>query len=328
MLAVVQSAPGGVDTLSLDEIAPPARGGGQLLLRVMAAGINRADLAQRAGHYPPPPGASPILGLEVAGVVEEADADSRFRPGDAVFGLIGGGAYAEYALLDEALAIAKPDWLSWVEAASLPEAWMTAWFNLVEKAGLQAGETVLVHAGASGVGAAAIQLAGLLGAQAFASVGSEEKAAFCRELGATQVFNYRQTPAFGPMVKDWGGADVVLDPVGASYLGDNLAALKPDGRLVNIGLLGGAKAELNLGALLMKRITLIGSTLRPQPLEVKARLARALETRILPALEQGRLRLTLDSSYPLAQVGDAHAYVEANRNLGKVVLTLFPVLAG
>ncbi|MCS3804041.1 NADPH2:quinone reductase [Chromobacterium alkanivorans] len=328
MLAVVQSAPGGVDTLQLDEIAPPLRGAGQLLLRVMAAGINRADLAQRAGHYPPPPGASPILGLEVAGVVEEADADSRFRPGDAVFGLIGGGGYAEYALLDEALAIAKPDWLSWVEAASLPEAWMTAWFNLVEKAGLQAGETVLVHAGASGVGAAAIQLAGLLGAQAFASAGSEEKAAFCRQLGAAQAFNYRQTPAFGALVKDWGGADVVLDPVGASYLNDNLSALKPDGRLVNIGLLGGAKAELNLGALLMKRISLIGSTLRPQPLEVKARLARAVEARILPALEQGRLRLTLDSSYPVAQVADAHAYVEANRNLGKVVLTLFPVLAG
>jgi len=328
MLAVVQSAPGGVDTLQLDEIAPPLRGAGQLLLRVMAAGINRADLAQRAGHYPPPPGASPILGLEVAGVVEEADADSCFRPGDAVFGLIGGGGYAEYALLDEALAIAKPDWLSWVEAASLPEAWMTAWFNLVEKAGLQAGETVLVHAGASGVGAAAIQLAGLLGAQAFASAGSEEKAAFCRQLGAAQAFNYRQTPGFGALVKDWGGADVVLDPVGASYLNDNLSALKPDGRLVNIGLLGGAKAELNLGALLMKRISLIGSTLRPQPLEVKARLARAVEARILPALEQGRLRLTLDSSYPVAQVADAHAYVEANRNLGKVVLTLFPVLAG
>ncbi|WP_337881935.1 NAD(P)H-quinone oxidoreductase [Chromobacterium haemolyticum] len=328
MLAVVQSAPGGVDTLRVDEIAPPLRGAGQLLVRVMAAGVNRADLAQRAGHYPPPPGASPILGLEVAGVVEEADAGSRFQPGDAVFGLISGGGYAEYAVLEEALAIAKPDWLSWVETASLPEAWMTAWFNLVEKAGLQAGETVLVHAGASGVGAAAIQLAGLLGAQAYASAGSEEKAAFCRELGAVQAFNYRQTPAFGPMVKDWGGVDVVLDPVGASYLNDNVSALRPDGRLVNIGLLGGAKAELNLGALLMKRIALIGSTLRPQPLEVKARLARAVEARILPALEQGKLRLTLDSSYPLTQVADAHAYVEANRNLGKVVLTLFPVLAG
>ncbi|OHX16558.1 NAD(P)H-quinone oxidoreductase, partial [Chromobacterium sphagni] len=271
MQAVAQQAPGGVETMELVERDRPQAVPGKLLVRVMAAGVNRADLMQREGRYAPPPGASPLMGLEVAGVVEEVAGESNFQPGDAVFGLLEGGGYAEYALMDEALAIVKPDPLSWVEAASLPEAWMTAWFNLAEKAGVRAGDNVLVHAGASGVGVAAIQVAGLLGAQAFASAGSADKLAFCRELGAAQVFNYRQAPAFGELVKSWGGADAVLDPVGASYLAENLQALNPDGRLVNIGLMGGLKAELDFGRLLMKRISVIGSTLRPQPLETKAR---------------------------------------------------------
>nr|WP_176426024.1 NAD(P)H-quinone oxidoreductase [Chromobacterium sp. ASV5] len=327
MQAVMQESYGGPEVLRLAECEQPSRRAGQLLVRVMASGVNRADLAQRAGSYPPPPGASPLLGLEVAGWVEEADADSRFQPGDAVFGLVEGGGYAEYALLEEALAIAKPDALSWVEAASLPEAWMTAWFNLVEKAGLAAGETALIHAGASGVGAAAIQLSGLLGARALATAGSEDKLAYCREMGAAAAFNYKRQD-FAAEVKALGGADVVLDPVGAAYLDANVSALRPDGRLVCIGLLGGARADFNLGALLMKRIAILGSTLRPQPLAVKGRLARALEETILPALLDGRLRLSVDCSFPLAQVEDAHRYVEENRNLGKVVLTQFPTLAG
>ncbi|POZ60691.1 NAD(P)H-quinone oxidoreductase [Chromobacterium alticapitis] len=327
MQAVVQQAPGGVETMDIGEWPRPQLVRGRLLVRVMAAGVNRADLMQREGRYPPPPGASPLLGLEVAGWVEEAAAGSAFQPGDAVFGLVEGGGYAEYVLLDEALAIAKPDELSWVEAASLPEAWMTAWFNLVVKAELRAGEAALIHAGASGVGAAAIQLAAMLGAQVFASAGSEEKLAFCREMGASRVFNYRETPAFGELVKSWGGADVALDPVGAGYLAENMQALNPDGRLVNIGLLGGLKAELDFGRLLMKRISLIGSTLRPQPLAVKARLAAALREQILPAILDGRLRATVDSSYPWTQVQDAHLYMADNRNQGKVVLTLFPTLA-
>ncbi|WP_231137397.1 NAD(P)H-quinone oxidoreductase [Chromobacterium paludis] len=328
MQAVVQQAPGGVETMEIGEWPRPALAPGKLLVRVMAAGVNRADLMQRAGLYPPPPGASPLLGLEVAGWVEEAADGSAFQPGDAVFGLVEGGGYAEYVQLDEALAIAKPDALSWIEAATLPEAWMTAWFNLVEKAGLQAGETALIHAGASGVGAAAIQLAALLGAQAIASAGSEEKLAFCRELGASRVFNYRDTPNFGELIKGWGGADMVLDPVGGGYLAQNLQALNPDGRLVNIGLLGGLKAELDFGRLLMKRISLIGSTLRPQPLTVKARLAAALRDTILPAILDGRLRAVVDSSYPWGQVQDAHQYMAESRNLGKVALTMFPTQAG
>ncbi|OHX10738.1 NAD(P)H-quinone oxidoreductase [Chromobacterium sphagni] len=328
MQAVAQQAPGGVETMELVERDRPQAVPGKLLVRVMAAGVNRADLMQREGRYAPPPGASPLMGLEVAGVVEEVAGESNFQPGDAVFGLLEGGGYAEYALMDEALAIVKPDPLSWVEAASLPEAWMTAWFNLAEKAGVRAGDNVLVHAGASGVGVAAIQVAGLLGAQAFASAGSADKLAFCRELGAAQVFNYRQAPAFGELVKSWGGADAVLDPVGASYLAENLQALNPDGRLVNIGLMGGLKAELDFGRLLMKRISVIGSTLRPQPLETKARLAAALRERILPGILDGRLRTVVDCSFPWSQVQDAHQYIADSRNLGKVVLTMFPLQAG
>lgn len=326
MQAILQSAPGGADTLYLGETARPQRQSGQLLVQVMAAGVNRADIVQRSGHYPPPPGASSILGLEVAGVVIEADADSRFQEGDAVFGLIVGGGYAEYAVLDEALAIAKPDAMSWVEAASLPEVWMTAWLNLVQVGQLQAGQNILIHAGASGVGATAIQLARWLGAHPFASAGSADKLAFCQRLGAEQVFNYKELPAFSAKVKEWGGVDVILDPIGASYLAENMASLKQDGRLVNIGLMGGNKAELNLGLLLVKRLSLIGSTLRSQPLAAKARLAQALEREILPALLAGQLQLTLDSSYPWQQAADAHAHMEANANLGKVVLTFFPVM--
>ena len=326
MQAILQSAPGGVETLYLGEAERPSRREGQLLVQVMAAGVNRADIVQREGHYPPPPGASPVLGLEIAGMVVEADADSRFQAGDAVFGLVAGGAYAEYAVLDEVLAIAKPDAMSWVEAASLPEAWMTAWLNLVQVGRVKAGDQVLVHVGASGVGACAIQLAGLLGAQAFASAGSEDKLQFCREMGASQVFNYKTTPAFARQIKEWGGVDMILDPVGASYLAENIASLKQDGRLVNIGLMGGGKAELNLGLVLMKRLSIIGSTLRSQPLAVKAPLAQALADTILPAILGGTLKTTVDSCFPWQQLADAHAYMEANANLGKIVLTFFPVM--
>lgn len=326
MQAILQSAPGGADTLYLGETDRPQRQAGQLLVQVMAAGVNRADIVQRSGHYPPPPGASIILGLEVAGVVIEADGSSRFKEGDAVFGLIAGGGYAEYAVLDEALAIAKPDAMSWVEAASLPEVWMTAWLNLVQVGQLQAGQNVLIHAGASGVGATAIQLARWLGAHPFASAGSADKLAFCRQLGAEQVFNYKELPAFSATIKAWGGVEMILDPVGASYLAENMASLKQDGRLVNIGLMGGSKTELNLGLLLVKRLSLIGSTLRSQPLAAKARLAQALEREVLPALLAGQLQQTLDSSYPWQQAADAHAHMEANANLGKVVLTFFPVM--
>lgn len=327
MQAVVQMAPGGVETLRLDVVEKPEPAPGQLRVRVLAAGLNRADIVQREGHYPPPKGASPILGLEVAGVVDAVNGPSRFQEGDAVFGLVAGGGYAEYALLDSSAAIPKPDMMSWAEAASLPEAWMTAWHNLVDVAGLKPGETVLIHAGASGVGAAAIQLAAMLGCRVIASASSEDKREYCRRLGADETIDSRSS-GFAASLKAQGGVDVVLDPVGASLFNDNIAALKQDGRLVLIGVMGGARTDLNLGLLLVKRLRVIGSTLRSQPEEVKARLATALEQEVLPALQDGRAQLTLDSVYPLAAVQDAHAYMEANRNLGKIVLSLLPVMSG
>lgn len=325
MQLVTQSAPGGADTLAITFAEKPQPAPGQLRVRVLAAGINRADIVQREGHYPPPKGASPVLGLEIAGIVDAVNGPSRFQEGDAVFGLVSGGGYAEYALLDSSAALPKPDLMSWAEAASLPEAWMTAWFNLVDIAALQPGQTVLIHAGASGVGAAAIQLASLLGARVIASAGSEEKRQFCRSLGADEVIDSRQS-GFAANLKAQGGVDVVLDPVGAALFDDNIAVLKPDGRLVVIGIMGGSSASLNLGLLLVKRLRLMGSTLRSQPEAVKARLAAALEAEVLPALADGRARVTLDSVYPLAAVADAHRYVEDNRNLGKVVLSLLPVI--
>ncbi|MBV8046329.1 MAG: NAD(P)H-quinone oxidoreductase [Paludibacterium sp.] len=322
MKAIVQSAPGGVDTLRLATVEHPIPHEGQLLVRVRAAGVNRADIVQREGHYPAPPGASPILGLEVAGEVAEVRGPSRFKVGDAVFGLVPGGAYAEYVVLDSALATLKPERLSWVEAASLPEAWMTAWFNLVEIGRVAEGERALIHAGASGVGAAAIQLARLLGLSVFASAGSSEKMAFCVRLGAEQVYNWRELDHFSPMVRQWGGVDLILDPVGGSYLAENVACLNPDGRLIFIGVMGGAQSALNLAQVLMKRLTLRGSTLRTQPLEVKARLAAAIAEHVLPAQAAGLVHVTVDSVFPLVDAAQAHLYMESNRNLGKIMLQM------
>jgi NADPH2:quinone reductase len=322
MRAVLQTAPGGVDTLYLGETALPEPGPGQVLVEVAAAGINRADIVQREGRYPPPPGAPAILGLEIAGTIALAPAGSRFKPGDAVFGLVAGGGYAEFALLDEALAIPKPDWLSWVEAASLPEAWMTAWFNLIEIGRLRAGQNVLIHAGASGVGAAAIQLAASFGARAFATAGSSAKLAFCESLGAWLAINYRETREFADLVKAQGGVDLILDPVGQAYFEQNLACLNQDGKLVLIGVMSGVDAQLNLGRLLVKRHTVVGSTLRSQPLEVKALLARELEENVLPWLASHQVVTTVDRTFAFEQVADAHRHVERNENLGKVVLVM------
>lgn len=197
---------------------------------------------------------------------------------------------------------------------------MTAWFNLVEIGKLVEGEATLIHAGASGVGSAAIQLTRLLGGRAFASAGSAEKLDFCQQLGAEQVYNWRDLSAFSPLVRQWGGADLILDPVGGSYLAENLSSLNPDGRLIFIGIMGGAQAKLNLAQVLMKRLTLRGSTLRPQSNLIKGRLARALEEHILPTIAEGVVRVTLDSVYALDDVRDAHMYMESNRNLGKIVL--------
>ncbi|WP_199065629.1 NAD(P)H-quinone oxidoreductase [Chitinimonas sp. BJB300] len=322
MQAILQTQLGGVETLYLGEAAMPTPGPEQLLVRVWAAGVNRADIVQRQGKYPAPPGVSPLLGLEISGEVEAmGEAVEGFTLGDSVFGLVGGGGYAEFALLDASCASIKPDWLSHHEAASLPEAWMTAWFNLIELANLKVGERILIHAGASGVGAAAIQLSALHGAEVVCTVGSEDKADFCRRLGAHTAINYHEKD-FTDAVKALGGANVILDCIGAAYLDRNLQCLQVDGRLVMIGLMGGANASLDLGRLLVKRLSLRGSTLRAQTESVKARLSVALREHVLLAIQAGQVQVTVDKIFPLAAVQTAHRFLEENHNRGKIILTL------
>ncbi|WP_348944293.1 NAD(P)H-quinone oxidoreductase [Chitinibacter sp. FCG-7] len=315
-------------TLQLTDHPIPNPAATQLLVKVAAAGVNRADLMQAQGKYPPLPGESEILGLEIAGeVVALGQGVTDFKVGDKVFGLVAGGAYAGYCLLEQSLSILQPNTLDAVAAASLPEAWMTAWLNLVEIGQLQldhhrAGQPtkrVLIHAGASGVGAAAIQLAKSLGAWVAVTTSSPHKQAFCRELGADLVIDYRATD-FAAEMRAAGGADLILDTVGGSYLAANQRCLNRDGLMVVIGLLGGVEAQLNLGVLLVKRQRIAGSTLRSQPLAVKAQLARALREHIVPRIVKGEYRVTLDRTFELAQAAQAHAYLADNQNLGKVVL--------
>jgi NADPH:quinone reductase len=318
---ILQTLPGGIETLYLGQMHAPRPAAQQLLVRVRAAGVNRADVLQREGYYPPPPGAPTILGLEIAGEVVQLGLEvTNFAVGDAVFGLVAGGGYADYALLDSQLAIRKPSDLSWEAAASLPEAWMTALFNLGSIGKLAAGQTVLIHAGASGVGSAAIQMAALKGATVLATVGNAAKADYCRALGANTVINYRAGDDFVEAAKAIGGVDLVLDCVGADYFERNLSSLKSDGMLIVIGGLGGRHAALDLGRLLAKRLTVKGSTLRSQPLAVKEYLSRLLESWVLPAWLAGELTITVDRVFSLGEAAAAHAYLEAGLNQGKVIL--------
>lgn len=321
MQAIVHEPSG--DNLQLHTAPRPQPGPGQLLLRVHAAGVNRADLLQRAGRYPPPPGASAILGLEVAGEVTALGVGvSEFQPGDAVLGLVAGGGYAEYALLDAGLAWRKPDALSWIEAASLPEAWLTAWLNLIELGQLQAGQRWLIHAGASGVGAAAIQLAKAHGAWVASRCSGAEKIRFCQQLGADQVFDRQKDEDFAALLKNSGGVDGILDCVGGSLAAAHQRCLNSDGRWLLIGLLGGVSAEINLGLLLVKRQQLLGSTLRSLPLARQQTLARCLAAWLLPALASGAARATVDRTFPLAEAAAAHRYLASGANCGKVVLSI------
>lgn len=313
--------PAAYPALRLAEQPVPQLQEGQLLVRVHAAGVNRADLVQAAGKYPAPEGESPVLGLEIAGEVIACGAQTgRFAPGERVFGLVPGGGYAQYCLLDSRLAVRIPDFLDWVGAASLPETWLTAWLNLIEIGRLRAGQRVLIHAGGSGVGSAAIQLAKAHGAWV-ATTASAGKLAYCRELGADLALDYRADD-FAAAVRAAGGADLILDGVGGDHLQASQRCLNADGRLIIIGLLRGALAELNLGLLLVKRQRIQGSTLRSQSLAVKAQLTTALLHDVLPGLESGVYRLTLDRTFTLEDAQAAHDHVAANLSQGKVVLTL------
>ncbi|MRG27154.1 MULTISPECIES: NAD(P)H-quinone oxidoreductase [Laceyella] len=327
MKAVVIKEKGGAEQLEIKEIAKPTCKEDELLVRVKATAVNRADIAQREGAYPPPPGASPILGLELAGIVEEVGeaCQDRWAVGDRVFGLLSGGGYAEYAVLPGALALPIPESLSFEEAAAIPEVFLTAYQCLFWIGRLQKGEKVLIHAGASGVGTAAIQLARATGAEALVTVGSEEKRDFCLRLGAKHAFNYREGNFSDKVLEatDGQGVDVVLDFVGAPYWQQNLSVLKMDGRLVFISALGGTKLDqASIGAILRKRLTITGTTLRSRSLAYKEALNRDFASFALPRLVSGELKPVIDTVYPLSEVQEAHRYMEQNKNKGKIVLRI------
>jgi putative PIG3 family NAD(P)H quinone oxidoreductase len=319
MRAIVHA---GEAPLKLAETPVPTPGESEILIRVAAAGVNRPDLLQRAGRYPPPPGAPETLGLEVSGEVAAAGPGvRRWKPGDKVTALLAGGGYAEYALAHEGSALPIPKGLSMAEAAALPETVFTVWANVFESGALKAGEALLVHGGASGIGTTAIQMAAAHGARVFATAGDDAKCRLCEKLGAARGINYR-TQDFESIVREAGGADVILDMVGAPYLAKNINAAKPLGRIVMIAQLEGAQAEINLMLIMLKRLTLTGSTLRSRAVDEKARIAREVERVVWPWIEAGKIKPVIDSTFPLAEAEAAHARIQSGAHAGKIVLTV------
>lgn len=325
MRAIAITSPGGPDVLKISEVPTPKPGPGQVLVKVAAAGVNRPDVAQRMGVYPPPPGHSPLPGLEIAGEVVEAGAGAaRWRAGDLVCALVNGGGYAEYCLAEETAALPIPAGFDMVRAAALPETFFTVWNNVFERGRLTAGEWLLVHGGSSGIGTTAIQLAKAFGARVLATAGSADKCKACLELGADRAIDYKIEDFVTAAREATGGKgmDVILDMVGGSYTDRNITAAAEDGRIVQIATLGGADATVNLARLMIKRLTLTGSTLRPRSREVKAGFARALEAKVWPLLAAGQVKVVVDSTFPLAQAAEAHRRLESSQHIGKIVLTV------
>lgn len=320
MQAILFDQPGEPDVLRLGETPDPVPAHGEVLVAVHATAVNRADLLQRRGAYPPPPGASPILGLELAG--EVAQNAGAWRAGDRVMAVVTGGGYAELAAVPADMLMPVPAGMSWEQAAAIPEAFLTAYLNLFTLGRLAPGESVLIHAGASGVGTAAIQLARAAGAAVIVTAGSDEKLALCRELGAEVLINYRGEPFAERVAAATGGRGVnlILDFVGAPYWQANLASLAVDGRLMLIGFLGGSRGQLDLGPVMTRSLTVSGTTLRRTPPERKAALARDFAAFALARFEGGELRPVIDSVLPLEQAAAAHRTAEANRTAGKLVL--------
>jgi NADPH2:quinone reductase len=314
---------GGPEVLQPCERPLPELKAGEVLIRVIAAGVNRPDVFQRIGQYPVPPGASDLPGLEVAGEIVDGDlGTSGFRKGDLVCALVQGGGYAEYcaAPLDQCLPV--PKGLSSLEAASLPETFFTVWSNVFQRAALQPGESLLVQGGSSGIGVTAIQLAAAMGHRVFATAGSEDKCRACEQLGAERAINYK-TEDFSEIVKQLTGGkgvDVVLDMVGGDYLKREISCLADDGRLVLIALLGGARTEIDLGQVLRRRLTVTGSTLRPRPVSFKAQIARELRERVWPLIEAGKIRPVIHRTFPLDEAAQAHALMESSAHVGKIML--------
>lgn len=323
MNAVDITEPGGPDVLKLVEYPVPGVGPGQLLVRVEAAGVNRPDISQRMGNYPPPADASPLPGLEISGEVVAAGPDtSRFKVGDKVCALTAGGGYAEYCVAEETSALPVPTGMSMIEAAAVPETFFTVWHNVFERGGLKAGEWFLVHGGSSGIGTTAIQLAVAFGARVITTVGNADKAAACEKLGATRAINYHEED-FVEVVKEVTGdhgADVILDMVGGEYIGRNFKAAAMDGRVVQIAFLGGPKAETNFIPLMIKRLTYTGSTLRPRTREVKGKIAEALEKNVWPLIAAGKVKPVMAETFALADAAEAHKCMEASKHIGKIVM--------
>jgi len=323
MRAVTLPSYGGPEVLTLADVPEPVTGPGEVLVEVTATAVNRADVMQRTGHYPPPKGAPPYPGLECSGTIAAlGEGVSGWSVGDEVCALLSGGGYAERVAVPAGQLLPRPPGVSLVEAASLPEVACTVWANVFMLAGLQPGEVLLVHGGTSGIGTMALQLARRAGAQAFCTVGSPAKAARAVELGAEQAFLYRTSEFVAQTREATGGhgADVVLDNMGASYLARNVEVLATGGRLVVIGLQGGSRAELDLGALLTKRAAVHATSLRARPTEQKAEIVRAVLAGVWPAVEAGEVRPVIDRVFLLEQVADAHRLLEESTHIGKIVL--------
>ncbi len=324
MMQVVEiSAPGGPEVLRIGERPRPQPGPGEVLIEVVAAGVNRPDVLQRKGAYPPPPGASDIPGLEVAGkIVELGESIGTLAVGDHVCALVTGGGYAQFCLAPAPQCLPVPTGLTDIEAASLPETYFTVWSNVFDRVGLRPGESFLVQGGSSGIGVAAIQLANALGSRVFATAGSDEKCAACVRLGAQRAINYRSEDFVAVVKAETGGrgVDVILDMIGGDYLLRETAALAEDGRLVFINTMGGAKTTVNLHEVMVKRLTITGSTLRSRPVAVKAEIARRLQQRVWPLLEVGKVKPVIYRTFSFAEAAKAHALMESSEHVGKIVL--------
>src|SRR3954468_13973473 len=325
MTVIGISKPGGPEVLLPETRSLPVPGPGEILVKVMAAGVNRPDVAQRSGAYPPPPGASDLPGLEISGeVVALGEGASKHKLGDKVMSLVAGGGYAQYCIAQDAQAMAVPPVLSMQQAGAIPETLMTVWHNVFERGGLKPGETLLIHGGSSGIGTMAIQLAKALGSKVIVTVGSQDKADACLKLGADRAVNYKTEDFVAETRKATGdiGANVILDMVGGDYIERNYDAACIDGRVVQIAFLGGPKATVNFAKLMVKRLRHTGSTLRPRSNADKAAMVRAIEDKVMPLLREGRIKPLMDSTFPLQKAADAHRRMESSEHIGKIVLTV------
>lgn len=325
MTAIEISSFGGPEVLRAAKRPLPKPADGEVLIKVAAAGINRPDVLQRTGGYAPPPGASDLPGLEVAGEIVETQGDvGAWKVGDKVAALVAGGGYAEYCAAPALQCLPVPKGFDMVHAAALPETFFTVWTNVFERGGLKAGETFLIHGGSSGIGTTAIQLAHQFGAKVITTVGGDEKAKACRELGADLAINYRSQDFVAEVLAatDKKGADLILDMVGGDYINRNLSCLAMDGRLVFIAFLQGAKAEVNFAQVMMKRQTITGSTLRPRSVAQKGAIAAALKAQVWPLLDAGKVKPVLYKTFPLAEAAEGHRLMESSAHTGKIVLTV------